>query len=344
MVSFKIDKDSRIAYYTQIVNQFEEGVKSGAIREGEVLPSMNDLAASLDVSRETVKKAYGILSDLSLVAPRQGKGFFVRSIADQKYLRVLIISDYHSVYKQILLSAFQETMSERGDCDTTVLLHNQDVNLLKYYLDRNLDNFDWYVVVPHFSLDADVQKEVVRQLGRIPNRKLILLDRWVKELPGNYGAVYQDFSSDAAAALEQYVDDLKDKKRLRVMALKSSMYKGQIEKNLKDFASSHGLEIVFGEGIPKKILSGDVCILLSSQHDNGLVALARKIEASGLEVGRDVFIICYNDIPLNELVLGGLTTLSTDFALMGHTAAEMILSGNLKKVHNPFRLVRRKTF
>lgn len=49
-------------------------------------------------------------------------------------------------------------------------------------------------------------------------------------------------------------------------------------------------------------------------------------------------------MPINELVLGGLTVMSTDFPAMGQTVARMILSGKLEKVHNPFRLVRRCTF
>lgn len=344
MISFSLNKDSRTPYYTQLVDQFEAAVKNEGLKKGEILPSMNGLADKLELSKETVKKAYAILRDRGLIESRQGKGFYVREKSEGKYLRVLVISDVHSIYKQILLGAFQQKLSERGNCETTVLLHNQDIKLLRYYLDRNLDSYDWYVVFPHFPLDDKTQKEVLRQLSRIPNRKLILMDRWMDELPGNYGAVYQRFGTDACEALEQYAPELKKKGRLNVMALNSSMYKGEIEEGLRLFAKKHGIASVFGEGIPEDILPDDVCIVLSSQHDTGLVALANKIRDKGLKTGKDVFIISYNDIPLNELVLGGLTTLSTDFALMGENAAEMILSGSPRKVHNPFRLIRRKTF
>lgn len=344
MIDFFVDHDSRTPYYTQIVRQFEEALKSGRVSEGEMLPSLNALAAELNVSRETVKKAYGILLDRSLVASRQGKGCFVRNVAESKYLRVLIISDMHSIYKQMLLEAFQERLSRRGDIDVTVLLHNQDIGLLRYYLDRSLDNYDWYVVVPHFPLDAAVQAEVLRQLRRIPNKKLILLDRELPALPGNYGAVYQDFACDAYDALAAQAEAFSGKGRLNVAALPSSLYKADLERALQRFAADYGREIVLGNGVPEQILPGDVCVLLGSQHDDGLVALAQKMDELGLAVGRDAFIIGYNDIPLNALVLGGLTCLSTDFALMGRTAADMILSGTVSKVHNPFRLIRRKTF
>ena len=59
---------------------------------------------------------------------------------------------------------------------------------------------------------------------------------------------------------------------------------------------------------------------------------------------KDVFIISYNDFALNDVVLGGLTTISADFAEMGRLAAQMIITGKLEKVHCPFRMNRRHTF
>ena len=47
---------------------------------------------------------------------------------------------------------------------------------------------------------------------------------------------------------------------------------------------------------------------------------------------------------MNELVLGGLTTVSTDFVQMGRLAAEMILNRHMSKVHCPFRMNKRFTF
>jgi len=84
--------------------------------------------------------------------------------------------------------------------------------------------------------------------------------------------------------------------------------------------------------------------VLNSQLDAGLVALAHKIQQAGLVIGQDVFIISYNESDMNELVLGGLTTVSTDFREMGRLAADMVLTHQLEKVHCPFHMNRRQTF
>ena len=57
----KIDQESQTPVYKQIVGQVEQLVRSGEYPEGYLLPSMNELSALLDISKETVKKAYSIL-------------------------------------------------------------------------------------------------------------------------------------------------------------------------------------------------------------------------------------------------------------------------------------------
>ena len=75
-----------------------------------------------------------------------------------------------------------------------------------------------------------------------------------------------------------------------------------------------------------------------------LLTLARVAKEQGLVIGEDISVISYNDAPINEIILDGLTAVSTDFRQMGETAADMILTKNLSKVKCDFRLIRRGTF
>ena len=78
--------------------------------------------------------------------------------------------------------------------------------------------------------------------------------------------------------------------------------------------------------------------------NDGSVVTDEILKENNLTVGVDVGLIAYNDVPLNSVVLGGLTTISTDFVKMGKLAAEMILSRKMTKIHNGFRMIRRNTF
>ena len=327
--------------YKQIVEQVERGVRDGSLTPGEQLPSMNVLADKYDISRETVKKAYGILVEKDIIEPRHGKGFYVRDLASGAKTEVLVIIDNFSVYKQITYTAFAQTLGP--ETDITILNHNQNPVFLEYFLDSHLDNFDYYVIAPHFPTDEQTQKRVVKLLERVPVRKLILIDHLQPGLRGQFGAAYQDFENDIYDGLKGNFDN-SSVRRLRVITLPMSMYGNKICKGVERFASEKKINVEFLSAAPDLIEPGDAFLILNSQLDSGLVDLARKIQESGLEIGKGVFIISYNEFPMNELILGGLTTVSTDFPEIGRIAAEMIASHKMRKVHNRFKMIRRRTF
>jgi DNA-binding LacI/PurR family transcriptional regulator len=64
---------------------------------------------------------------------------------------------------------------------------------------------------------------------------------------------------------------------------------------------------------------------------------------AGLKLGQDIGIISYNDTMLKEVVEDGITTISTDFKLMGRNLAKMIFSGEHKQIENPNYLIIRKS-
>ena len=342
-MTFKIDTTGKEPIYKQLVTQVERSLHNGRLRAGEQIPSMNELAAELDISRETVKKAYGILVEKNLIVPKQGKGFYAADLQTAGRPQVLVIFDKFSVYKQILFNAFAESLS--GKAEVTIVNHDQSLDLLEYYLDNNLDHFDYYVVTPHFPLDDASQARAVKQLSRIPNRKLIMLDRLQPAFPGNqYGAVYQDFENDIYEGLVQGLAVSSPIRKLRVITLPSSLYGSCICKGVDRFSRERGIPVEYLQAAPEAIRPGDTFLVLNSQLDAGLVSLAHVIQAAGLQIGRDVRIISYNESEMNELVLGGLTTVSTDFTLMGRMAAEMILRRHMEKIHCPFRMNKRFTF
>ncbi len=62
-------------------------------------------------------------------------------------------------------------------------------------------------------------------------------------------------------------------------------------------------------------------------------------------VGKDMAIISYNESPTSEIILNGLTTVSTGFIQMDLLLiGDMILEKNLTKVHCDFRMTRRESF
>jgi GntR family transcriptional regulator len=65
--------------YLQIVDQVKAGAASGALRDGEPLPSIRPLAEELRVNRNTIAKAYAELENQGAIETLPGKGCFVRA-------------------------------------------------------------------------------------------------------------------------------------------------------------------------------------------------------------------------------------------------------------------------
>ena len=342
-MKFVINTAVSIPVYKQVISQIEQKIISGEYAPGYQLPSMNELAAELEISKETIKKAYAILRDKGVIEPRQGKGFYVRGLEEDRPLRILLLFDKLSSYKQVLFQSFIDKIGE--DAEVTIRIHNQNLDVLEFFIDEHVDNFDYYVLSPHFPLDAASQKKMHRLLKRIPNRKLILIDRNIPELPGNYGAVYQDFSIDVTHALAEGIDKLKAALKLNVVIMPNSLYSAQITHAVNVFCQTNELNVEFHHGVSEEIVRpNEVYLLLNSQLDAGLLDFSRITKARGMKIGEDVSVISYNDSPINEIILNGLTAVSTDFEQMGTLAAEMILNRNLTKVKCDFRLIHRSTF
>ena len=303
---------------------------------------MNDFAAQLEISKETVKKTYGILREKGLLIPQQGKGFYVAEADDATKPRVLVLFDKLSIYKEVLFNSLSEELGDKADL--TILTHNQDLDLFTYYLDTSLDKYDYYVISPHFPLDDKSQAAAKKLISRVPNRKLIMVDHWMQSYVGNYGAVYQDFENDVYEGLKQGLDRFNTISALKVITLASSLYGPMISKGVDRFCLEHEIPVEFMTSAPEQINPNEAYLVINSQLDSGLAALARSIRKQDLEVGKDVFIISYNEFDLNEVVLNGLTTISTDFKQMGRTAAMMILNRKSWKVHCDFKMTRRGTF
>ena len=72
-----LDYQSRTPIYEQIVSSIEKYVALGILREREQIPSIREMAASLGVNPNTVKKAYDILENKKVITTVSTKGTFI---------------------------------------------------------------------------------------------------------------------------------------------------------------------------------------------------------------------------------------------------------------------------
>lgn len=63
--------------YQDIVEQIKKAIEKGEISPGEKLPSERSLAATLSVSRTSIKEAFSVLESAGVVEIKQGSGVFL---------------------------------------------------------------------------------------------------------------------------------------------------------------------------------------------------------------------------------------------------------------------------
>jgi DNA-binding LacI/PurR family transcriptional regulator len=78
-------------------------------------------------------------------------------------------------------------------------------------------------------------------------------------------------------------------------------------------------------------------------EETDLVNLVKICRNNKLRIGKDVGIVSYNETLLKEILLDGITVISTDHEQMGITAAQIIMDKTQQKVKNPFRLILRNS-
>lgn len=338
-----INENSKTPVYKQIIESIIGLVNAGYFKENDLLPSMNELSVELGISKETIKKAYSILREKGVIHATQGKGFYVSRVDDHKKTNILLLFDKLSTYKQVLFSSFESHID--SNAEITIRLHNQDIDLFEHFVDENLDLFDYYVITPHFPLTQDIQKRLLKTLKRIPNRKLLLLDVNIDKLSGNFGSVYQDFKKDIYIGLTEGIDNLKKYSKLNVITMPTSLYGSSIIKGVEEFCSVNKINVEFHHNItPEIIRKKETYLILNGQLDIELIELVRYAKQMNYKIGEDIGIISYNESPINEIILNGLTTVSTDFNQMGILAAQMINEKVLKKVRCEFRMTKRNSF
>ena len=74
----RIDFQSGVPVYLQIVQQVKAAAATGLIRAGDPLPSVRAMAEDLRINRNTVARAYAELESESVIETRQGSGCFLK--------------------------------------------------------------------------------------------------------------------------------------------------------------------------------------------------------------------------------------------------------------------------
>jgi DNA-binding transcriptional regulator YhcF (GntR family) len=332
----KIDEYSITPKYRQVVNAVMQGIEDGKIVKDDLLPSINELCVYLDISRNSVEKAYATLKKAGIVSSIAGKGYFIKQDQIKQPVKILLLFNKLSAHKKMIYDAFAKALGTTAAID--FYIYNNDFNVFKKLITEKIDNYSRYVIIPHFLENEDRAHDVI---NLIPKEKLILLDKLVKRVSGSFSAVFEDFEKDIFGALEQLLERLSKYHSLKIIFPKDTYHSKEILQGFQRFCNEYAFEYETINFLKNEnLVPGTVYISLM---EDDLVELIEKIINSSMVAGIEIGVISYNETPLKRVILNGITTISTDFELMGRLAADLVFDPADKHIPVPFKVTVRNS-
>jgi GntR family transcriptional regulator len=81
-VIFRLNQSSGIPLYLQLMEQVKHAVETGALREGDQLPTIRRVAEDLIMNPNTVVRAYRELEHEGVLELKHGSGAFIKESAE----------------------------------------------------------------------------------------------------------------------------------------------------------------------------------------------------------------------------------------------------------------------
>lgn len=332
----RVNSRSETPKYWQIYNSIIEGIEEQSIMPGYKLPSIYEVSGEFDISHGTVEKAYRLLKANGIINSVNGKGFYVCHTPIGHKLKVFLLFNKLSAHKKIIYDSLVESLGP--DVSIDFHIYNNDFQRFSNLIAQENAGHTHYVIIPHFFDQEEKARAVINSL---PKHKLVIVDKFVEGITGEYAAVYQNFQADIEYALTEALPLLKKYHTLNILFPAQSYHPKAILNGFYSFCHAHGFKArVIYNPKDEQIRSGNAYIDLM---EDDLVTMVKKIKQTPFTLGQDVGILSYNDTPIKEIILDGITVMSADFAEMGRMAARLIRENRPIHVENPFRLIVRQS-
>ena len=326
-----IKDKSGIPKYKQIVISIESAIVNGTLKKGDKLPSLNSIKNQHSLSRDTVLTAFNELKIRGIVQSIVGKGYYVLSEDIDVNQKIFLLFDEFNSFKEDLYKSFTTCMGE--NVQVNIFFHHFNLDVFNKLINDNAGDYSYYVIMP-----ANL-KGTETVINRLPDDKVYILDQIHSELI-DYPSIYQNFKNDIYKGLQAGLKQIKKYQKIILLYNEERQPKGILD-GFNLFCTHNGIQNKIIDTLNDRELSkGELYIVLD---DKNLIRIIKRIKDEYLTLAKDIGIISYNDTLLKEIVEGGITTISTNFNLMGERLAEMILNNEFAQVENPNSLILRKS-
>jgi DNA-binding transcriptional regulator YhcF (GntR family) len=308
---FKLDEGSSQTKLQQLIHAVSEAINLGILKEGDFLPSVNQLSKDAGISRDTIFKAYSILKQRSIISSTPTKGYFVTS---ESY-KVFVLLDDFSGFKEQLYKSFRANLPDNYTVD--LLFHHYNPEVFNQLILNSLGRYSVYIVM---NIDNKNLEEVVR---KIDPKKLLILDMG-SDPKNEISYLTQDFNQAVYDCLNSGLELIRKYQEFILVFPQNTPHPVETIDAFNRFCETNHLNHTVLDQIEnREVQPGQAYLVIK---DSDLVKIVKDCKKNGYKIGSEVGIVSYNDSPMKEIVGAGITVISTDFVRMGKDCANFIVS------------------
>jgi len=317
--------------YKLVVNHVIDGISSGEYKIGDWIPSINEFIKKYNLARDTVFAGLTELKSIGIIDSNPGVGYYVVSTRISYQQKIFLLFNEFNVFKEDLYNSFIESIGQAVPVD--LYFHNYNRKVFETLINEANGKYTTYIIMSGKFEGID---SILSNL----NGKVYLIDHFHAELKGKYSSVFQNFEKDTYEALVFGKEKIKKYKKI-IMVQKDEKEPYERYYGLTKFCEEFGYKHDYiGTTKDRPIKKSE---LFMAVNDRDIIYLIKQAEKQDFKLGEDFGIVSYNDTPLKEVLLGGITTLSTDFNQMGKTMAKLTKNKNIQTIENPWILTIRNS-
>lgn len=331
----KIQELETVSIYSkhdQLVFGITNAIDDGLLEKGSNLPSVNVMVSELGFARKTIVKAYGELKDKGIIESKKRLGYFVSSEDTNQELKIAVLLYAFHPFQELFYNTFRSSLGPGYHLD--VFFHHNNMAMFQTILDNIRQQYGMYVIapIPH--------EDTPKLLKSIPENKLLVVDRY-EDLGENYSFVSQEFKQTTYNALQDLLSSIQNYNKVILFFKPKSDYPIGVLDGFEQFITDFNLVGEVQDSYQKdSVEKGTVYFTIG---DGDLWNLLKDCKEKQLAIGKDVGVASFNEQPAKELVLGGITTISTDFGIMAQKAAIFVQKRKIIQEFIPTVLIRRNS-
>lgn len=333
---------SRVLTSTHLAQILRDRIRIGTYQVGEFLPSERDLAESLEVSRETIRRVIGELVSDGIVERERGRGNRIISIPGESApsrtrLIGMVIYGLGHMGSASIFNGCHIILRNHGyhlivcETSTDVMVRATDEAIqLRALMERGIDGMVLYA-------EPTAQNQSLLHEAMRNGIHIVQVDRYIPGLPSDYIGVENERAAYGAVerlielghrriahlTMEGGVTSVQERQDGYRRALISAGIEPDPEL-IASYSRADGPD-QFDRILDRWLQLSPRPSAIFSINDTFAVEMLSRVKRRGFKVPDAVSISGFDDVPAAAIVTPPLTTVAQPFSLIGQTAAQVLL-------------------